>query len=255
MTAREKTAAPLRASGRELLEGLVQEALDVAKKAKKSKKSLSGDNFYAEKLAQFRADATNAFKDLTMKSPGDVAAVAELIQEVFGPKTKPDRRKELARELLFSLRTTWRDQAASLTSGDPIFPLGLLEQANRGYLVVIGRQANACFSDARYDACAVMMRRLLEIAIIEAFEGQQMAQSIKDRSGEYLHLTDLVGKALGEPKWMLSRNTKKYLPKLRDLGHLSAHGRYFTAQESDIESVRQGFRVVIEEFLRIADLL
>jgi len=255
MTARKKTSAPLRASGRELLETLVDEALGAAKTAKKSNKSLTGDNFYAEKMAQLRADATNAFRDLSMKSPGDVTAVAELIQEVFGPTTKLDRRRELARELLFSLRTTWRDPSTAQSSGDPIFPLGLLEQANRGYLVVIGRQVNACFTDSRYDACAVMMRRLLEIAIIEAFEGKRIPQAIKDGNGEYLHLTDLVGKALGEAKWTLSRNAKKYLPQLRDLGHLSAHGRYFTAQTSDIERVRQGFRVVIEEFLRIADLL
>ena len=136
-----------------------------------------------------------------------------------------------------------------------MFPLGLLGQANRGYLTTVARQMNGCFVAGWYDACAVMMRRLIEIAIIEAFEHHSIGDRIKDADGNYRQLSDLVGTALAEQSWSLSRNTKKYLPQLRDLGHRSAHGRYYHAQRDDIERVHDGFRIVVEEFLHHGGLL
>jgi hypothetical protein len=100
-----------------------------------------------------------------------------------------------------------------------------------------------------------MMRRLLEISIIEAFEAKQVEDHIKDADGNYLQLSALVARTLTEPKLRLSRNAKKVLPKLKDIGHMSAHGRYFTAQQSDLDDVQPGCRVVIEELLKHADLL
>ncbi len=99
------------------------------------------------------------------------------------------------------------------------------------------------------------MRRLVEIAIIEVFEHRGIVDRIKDSNGNYLQLTELVGKAMGEQTWSLSRNTRKYLPQLRDIGRRSAHGRYYHAQREDVERVQQGFRVVVEEFLHHAALL
>jgi hypothetical protein len=136
-----------------------------------------------------------------------------------------------------------------------LFPLSILAQARRGYLVTVGRQMNGCFTTGWHDAAAVMMRRLIEIAIIEAFEARGLAATIKDPSGNYLQLSDLVAKALVESAWTLSRNSKKALPGLRDVGHMSAHGRYFCARKDDIEALRPACRVVVEEFLHHAHLL
>ena len=136
-----------------------------------------------------------------------------------------------------------------------MFPLTVLVQANRSYMVTVGRQMNGCFSEGWYDACAVMMRRLIEASIIEAFEHKTIAQTIKGSDGNYLQLTELVAKALAEPALPLSRNAKKFLPQLRDVGHMSAHGRYFLARKEDLEKVQQGCRIVVEEFLHHAALL
>ena len=244
-------------SSPEKLESIIQDALSIAKKAKKHKKSLSGDNFYVQKLAVIRADATNIFSDLTGQSAGDVSAMAEMIGHVFAPQTSLKLRRSTAQELLFSLRTTWRDSAKKsiLTSPDTIFPMVILARTKRGYLTAIGRQMNECFRASHFDACAVMMRRLLEVSIIEAFEARGIASKIKDQNNNYLHLTKMVQKALSETSWNLSKNTKKFLPQLRDLGHLSAHGRFYTAQDSDISKVQQGIRIVVEEFLHLASLI
>jgi len=241
----------------DVLVGLAQQALSLAKKARRHRKNLGGDNFYGNKLADLRADATNAFRQLSARSVGDSSALAELVESVFSATSEREQRLNAARELTYALRTTWEpqaDQARPPSDGD-LFPPTILSDANRGYLVTVGRQMNGCFHAGWFDACAVMMRRLVEIAIIEAFEANGLASKITDTSGNYLQLSDLVSAALSESKWTLSRNAKKYLPKLRDIGHQSAHGRYYHARREDIEAVQPGCRVVIEEFLHHAKLL
>jgi hypothetical protein len=239
-----------------LLDRAVHEALGVARKARKHAKNLSGDNFYGNKLLELRANAANAFRELSAQTAGDTAALAELIERVFAPETKADARLAAARELTLSLRTTWK-QAAGQPGGRPaaLFPPTILAATKRGYLISVGRQMNGCHEAGWLDACAVMMRRLIELSIIEAFEGKGMATKIQDAAGNFFQLSDLIAAALSEPKFSLSRNAKTALPLLRDVGHRSAHGRYFTARPEDIERVRDGCRVVVEEFLHHAGLL
>jgi hypothetical protein len=238
------------------LDELVQEALAVARKARRHRHSLSGDNFYGNKLAQLRADATNAFSELSEATVGDTSALAELIEGVFSADTTKDRRVAASRELSHALRTKWKQTRATIsTPGNELFPLALIARTKRGYLLTIAKQMNGCFREGWYDGCAVMMRRLVEIVLIEAFEHQGVAHKVKDAAGNYLHLSDLIGRALAEPNFKLSRNSKTELPKLRDIGHRSAHGRHFTAQPSDIAKVGGGVRVVVEEFLYHAGLL
>lgn len=247
-----KASEPLSASDH--LERLAREAIVVSKKAKRNNKSLAGDNFYGNKLATLRADATNAFRELAPTSAGDSSAIAELLEAAFSPTVDARKRAAATQELCYNLRTTWRS-APRPKEDEGLFPLSLLAQAKRGYLVSIGRQMNGAYGMNWYDAAAVMMRRLVEIAIIEAFEAKNVESKIKDVAGNYLQLSDLISKALSEPSFNLSRNAKKALPGLRDLGHMSAHGRYFTAQKGDVEAIQPGCRVVVEEFLHHAALL
>ena len=240
------------------LDALARQAVALAKTARKHRKNLNGDNFYGNKLVELRADAINAFRQLVTRSAGDSTALAELVEAVFSPTTPKERRLEASRQLGVALRTTWQgaDVAATAPAATlDVFPLAVLSQANRGYLVTIGRQMNGCYQAGWFDACAVMMRRLLEIAIIEAFEAKQIANKIKGADGNYVQLTPLINAALAETTWTLSKNTKKYLPQLRDAGHQSAHGRYFHAKRDDIDRIQPWCRVVIEEFLHIAALL
>ena len=239
------------------IESLIQQAITVAKKARKYKLSLSGDNFYANKLVGLRADATNMFREMISKSPGDVSAMAEMIEGVFSAKTDLKRRIEMSKELIFASKTTWRDSTSKpkIDEDESVFPLSILSETKRSYLVTICRQMNGSFSSGWYDACAVMMRRLLEVSIIEAFENNSLAGKIKNPDGNYFDLSDLIKHALKETSWNLSRNTRRFLPQLRDTGHMSAHGRYYCARKPDIEKICQGCRVVIEEFLHHAKLI
>ena len=81
---------------------------------------------------------------------------------------------------------------------DQVIPVSYV-RGTRGYIERVAMQINGCYEKGWWDACAVMMRRLTEILIIEAFEAKGMSAKIKDGSGNYLMLDDLVNYALSEP--------------------------------------------------------
>jgi hypothetical protein len=241
----------------DVIADLATKAGELVRTAKRNKQSLTGSNFYAEKLVELRTDATIAFRQLGAEGVGEVTALAELLETVFSPSAAAATRRDAIRDLRFQLKTKWAEAKPSAPPGeeDAIFPLALLTKTRRGYLVHIARQMNGSYVQGWYDACAVMMRRLLESSILEAYEARGIQAKVKNANGDYFQLTELIANALTESGWTLSRNTRTYLPQLREVGHLSAHSRYFTADKSDIEKVRSGCRVVVEEFLRHANLL
>jgi hypothetical protein len=235
---------------------LVDGVIAAAKTAKRNNKSLNGDNPYATKVADLRAEATNAYTSLATGSVGDTTALAELIEKTFSATTEPKERAQVGRELQFALKTTWAKLPANqshLEDGS-IFPLSALTKTGRGYMVAVGRQMNGSYASEWYDACAVMMRRLLEAAIIEAFEAKKIDSRIKDSNGDFFQLTALITTALAETAWNLSRNVKKELPRLRDLGHKSAHGRHYLAKKMYIDELKTPFRDAMEAFLHEANL-
>jgi hypothetical protein len=244
------------ASPSTVLDELTQAALAIVRKASKHRKSLAGDNFYGNKLAQLRADAANAFSEMSANSSGDTSAIAELIDVSFSSETAKAQRLAAMRELSHSLKTIWKQAGPISTSpGNELFPLTIISRTGRSYLLTITKQMNGCMREGWFDACAVMMRRLVELVIIEAFEHLAIGGNIKDQKGNYFQLSALIDAAIAEPKLKLSRNSKSALPKLRNVGHRSAHGRHFTAQRSDIDKLEDDLRVVGEEFLNHAGLL
>jgi hypothetical protein len=128
-------------------------------------------------------------------------------------------------------------------------------KGTRGYIERIVYQINGCYEKGWYDACAVMIRRLIETLIIECFESYQIEQRIKNQNtGEFYFLSDLINKALQETSWNLGRNTRKALPNLKTIGDQSAHSRRYIAHREDIEKLIPDFRTVCQELIFLAKL-
>ena len=128
-----------------------------------------------------------------------------------------------------------------------------LVKGTRGYIEKVSNQINGCYECGWFDACAVMIRRLLETLIIEVFEHHKIQAKIQ-KNGDYLYLRDLINITLAEPSWSLGRNTKAALPKLKDIGDKSAHSRRYNAIRHDIDDIKIDLRVVIQELLVLANL-
>jgi hypothetical protein len=124
----------------------------------------------------------------------------------------------------------------------------------RGYIERVANQVNGTYENGWYDACTVMIRRLLETLIIEAFEQYGIAANIKSSSGEFFYLRDLIDKCVQEGSWNLSRNCKRAMPKLKDIGDKSAHSRRYNAHRGDIDPLLADVRIVVQELVYLAKL-
>ena len=66
-----------------------------------------------------------------------------------------------------------------------------LVKGTRSYIEKVANQINGCYEYGWFDACAVMIRRLLETLIIEVFEYHKIQSKIQ-KNGDYLYLRDLI---------------------------------------------------------------
>lgn len=140
-----------------------------------------------------------------------------------------------------------------LSETHSVVPRSLL-RGTRGYIEKVANQANGCYQNGWYDACAVMTRRLIETLIIEAHEKHGLASNIQTPQGDFFYLRDLIASCLNEPSWNLSRNCKQALPKLKDVGDKSAHSRRYVAQRGDIDPLLSDIRLVVQELLFLSGL-
>ena len=142
-----------------------------------------------------------------------------------------------------------------ITSDDSLLPEILLKEAKRPYLLRVAQQINAAYENNLFDACALMMRRMLEILIIHCFEAEGIEDQIKDVDGNYQNLKTLINKAKSRPEISLSNDVKKDIDDFRELGNLSAHRVKYNCRRDDIRPLRISYRAVIEELIYAAKLV
>lgn len=148
----------------------------------------------------------------------------------------------------------WKPPATGAISRTEKVLLMSLFQGTRGYIEQIAQQVNGCYENGWYDACCVMIRRLVETLIIESFENHKIEIQIQSSSGDFLYLRDLISKTLACPQWNLTRNTRQALPHLKDIGDRSAHSRRFVAHRGDVDRIVTDLRVVAQELIFLAGL-
>jgi len=133
-----------------------------------------------------------------------------------------------------------------------LFPIALFDNT-RGYLKIIANQSLASYNNGIYDGSSVLIRKLIEILIIECFERYSIENKIKKPDGTFFYLSDLITEFLKEPKWNIGRNAKRGLPNIKKIGDQSAHNRRYIARKSDLDVIKDDLRIVIEELIHIID--
>src|SRR5450755_1891585 len=166
---------------------------------------------------------------------------------------------ELAKTVLITSKAiqeevnqAWLPPAESQPARQEMVLSKSLVRRTRGYIEIVTNQINSTYENSCYDACAVMIRRLVEMLIIEVFEYHKIADMIKTSTGDFPFLSDLITYTLKETSWNLSRNAKQALPKLKNVGDLSAHSRRYNAQRADIDKVISDLRIVVQELIYLA---
>jgi len=243
------------------IQQLLKTAEDCRRKAQRNRQGLAGAGFYADKFARLRARSKALLRALDAavarsSSPQSDTALVQLrshLEEYFAPTTKSRKRARLAIDArcLYQELAGLSETAPQEPPSDSLLPLEIV-RGTRRYIEHIATQAAGSYDHGWYDACAVMLRRLLETLLIECFETHSLASKITNASGDYLYLSDLADRALAESSWTLSRNAKKALPKLKRLGDQSAHSRRFTARKPDVDTLKAELRIIVEELLVLA---
>jgi len=109
-------------------------------------------------------------------------------------------------------------------------------------------QINTSYRNGSFDSCALVMRRLLEAALIISFQTNGIENEIRNGSGKYLCFDDIAKKAV-------EKDVNGILKIGDDLTNASAIGDYseqgpmYTISVNDINSVRNAYRNVIDLLL------
>ena len=253
---------------RTLLPDLLNEAgavVSMAATAENAKQSLAGTGRYADRFHDVLVKLTSIERKVRLHlsglhlSPDEINLFDRTLETLKAPSGKSKIRKASFRELKLLCETTIIPNLDGLTAS----PIPLTEsvlamdvvQGTRGYLEEIVSQINGCYEHQWYDGCAVLVRKLAEILIIEVYEAKGISHEIKDASDNFLMLSKLVQHIQNKTDWNLGRETKPCLDEMKKIGDHSAHVRNYLAKKSDIDRLlNTGLRVAVQELISRAGL-
>lgn len=237
---------------------------ETARVAAKHQKSLFGDNFYGRKFHDQKvllAREENLLLAALAKTTIDEATIETL--QLYLKNLKDEHaalalKNAAAKSLELLFETTLRSALARIdtepvSESEPVLPFQVVK-GTRGYLERVVTQANVCYETKCFDACSVMIRKLVEILIIAVYEAAGKPSAIQNRAGDFLMFGDLISHVLGDPQWNLARETKRSLPEIKLLGDRSAHTRHYLAGRADVDRVLTGLRVCVDDLLHLAKL-
>ena len=127
-------------------------------------------------------------------------------------------------------------------------------KSTRKYIDKVCIQLNGSYFHGYFDCTAVMIRRLIETLIIEAYEKEKRQTEIQDGSGNYFMLGELISRSTATGGLTLGRDAKKALKVIKKLGDRSAHNRKYNAKKLDLDGIKDGLRLCVEELMNTADL-
>ena len=113
-------------------------------------------------------------------------------------------------------------------------------------------QINSSYGNGSYDACASVMRRLLEASLILSFQSKGIEDTIRGNDG-YIRLDDIVRKAVDTDALGLSGKADDLIA-ISKIGDYSGHGPTYTLSANDINSVRIAYREVLDILYGISGL-
>jgi hypothetical protein len=140
------------------------------------------------------------------------------------------------------------EPSEEVISADTILP-SILYENTRGFIESLGKQINASFEHNIFDGCAVLMRRLVEILLILAYQRLSIDGEITNASGDYVMLDSIITNARANKTLALSRNSKANVDEFRTLGNFSAHKIFYNARRGDVRKHIVEFRALVEELL------
>jgi hypothetical protein len=239
-------------------------AVRIAQTAERGKRSIGGHGPYADRFHDAFVAITGTEKKVRPHLDGlsltaeDLAQFDHNLAILKGTAAKSKGRIAAQRALKLVCETVILPKADGITaspipSTEAVLPMDVV-RGTRGYLEAVVTQINGCYEHQWYDACSVMIRKLAEILIIAVYEYKGAAHEIKGTDGNFMLLSKLIDYIKTKADWNLGRKTKPCLDKMKELGDRSAHNRHYVAKKADVDGLRSGLRVTVDDLLHQAGL-
>lgn len=211
--------------------------------------------FYQTKNDQFEftiTDICKVFTELGLPQPNVSRLRKNLVSSKFFVRSQKPNTFRLHRVEYNSIKRdpnipTIKDDEEIIATDIILYNSLFLN--TRGYIERLALQINCSYENNIFDGCAVLMRRLFEILLIHSYENLNIQQDIKDSSGNYKMLAEIVKDAKTNSSLSLTRDPKSALDEIRELGNYSAHKIYYNARKPDIDKVIVRYRLTVEELL------
>lgn len=118
------------------------------------------------------------------------------------------------------------------------------------YVVRLIPQINGCWDRLYYEACSVLLRRLIETLIVQLYHQRGWLDELKDpATQDFVTLKNMVNKVCGDQRIGLDGKAHKTLKKLKELGDIAAHDFRVRIRKSDLERVRSDVRFTCERLM------
>ncbi len=140
------------------------------------------------------------------------------------------------------------EESEEISSLSTVLPHSLFN-GTRGYIEKLSLQINASYENNITDGCAVLMRRLIEILLILAYDHVSKKNEIQDCDGELKSLNYIINYTVSNQALGLSKGTKDCLDIFRKLGNFAAHRIEYNCRKQELKNVIMEYRVAIEELL------
>lgn len=158
---------------------------------------------------------------------------------------------KLTLKSLRSLKTEYplvKKRSEEVIAEESILPNSLF-QPSRGFIEKICIQINGTYNHNYFDACAVLMRRLIEILLILTYQDHKKENEIQESTNDYKGLNFIINYTRSNNQFHFSKGTLEMLDVFRKLGNFSAHGIHYNCKLKDIDNVKIEYRVAVEELL------
>jgi len=111
-------------------------------------------------------------------------------------------------------------------------------------------QINGCWDRQWYEACALIIRRLLESLLIYLYDKRGWGAEIRDQDG-YMGLQKLVDKICGDGRIGLDKRCQQGLKHFKQFGDIAAHDFRVRIRKTDLEQKRGNLRLACEQLIFI----
>lgn len=233
--------------------GLLETARRALRKARRNRHSISGSGYYARAYHDAISQLAGLGEAISVRlDASEQSERAGMLRQALATLLKERHSFDRADSQLSDLRAMWyahlRPSIGVVSEGRCYLVPELRESLPRS-LRSIFDQAQACFSSGLWDAGLVMLRKLIESLIIVGYERRNKEDEIRTH-GNFIPFGDLIGKAKSGELFRLSRDSKSAIDEVKRLGDNAAHNPRFSARTSDVEALRVGVRILIEEITK-----